>query len=267
MTQSRGRAIENRTAEGGKRVTTARLSAALACALLVGQLPLAASEPAAKPPHLEAAEELVKHVLPADSSYRHKRGTVLWKGSHDAARYESHTDCSGLLNHLLAHCYGIKSDDLRAWLGTARPTAKTYYEAVAAQNGFSQIARLEQVRDGDIIAIKYPPGADDTGHVMIVAGAARRRAATAPEVQGTQQWEVLVIDSATSGHGKTDSRHKPDRKYNPGIGKGALRLYTDQQGKLVGYTWSTYSGSVYRAQSAQPVVIGRLLSEKLARPK
>jgi cell wall-associated NlpC family hydrolase len=217
----------------------------------------------AAPDHLAAADELVKRVAPANSSYEHKQGSVSWKGSDGATQYECHTDCSGLMNHLLAHCYGINAAQLRGWMGSGRPTAQHYYRAIAAGNGYTRIEQLVDARPGDIIAVKYPKGSENSGHVMIVARPPSRRTSTLPLINGTEQWEVAIIDSSTSGHGKNDTRHRPDGGINQGIGSGGLRVYTDSQGRIVGYTWSTASGSEFRRQDERPMEIGRLASDKL----
>jgi hypothetical protein len=224
-----------------------------------------AEEPAAIPPHLEAAGELVRHVLPADSSYQHKHGVVHWKGSDHATLYECHTDCSGLLNHLFEHCYAMHGKDLKHWLGTERPTAATYHDAIVAQNGFLRIAQPAKIRPGDIMAVKHAPGSGNTGHILIVTHAPLRRAPTAPVVQETDQWEVAIIDSTASGHGKGDSRLRPDGTFNGGIGVGVLRLYANQHGELAGHTWSRSHGSTYRSQADRHLVIGRLASDKMAK--
>src|SRR5687767_5066537 len=56
--------------------------------------------------HLLAAERLVNVVEPADNVYVFGGNEILWKGEANAARYEVRTDCSGLLNLLLARVYG-----------------------------------------------------------------------------------------------------------------------------------------------------------------
>jgi len=229
--------------------------------ILCGQactaLLLPAGEPPVVPRHLQAAEELVAHVSPKNSSYEHKHGTVHW--GHNGTGYECHTDCSGLLNHLLNHVYGITDADLRSWLDTARPTAKTYHQAIIDQQGFRRILRLSDVQPGDVIAVKYPRGSENTGHIMIVSQRPRPRQVTPPLIPGTEQWEVGIIDSTSSGHGHGDTRLRPDGSFNNGIGAGLLRVYTDRQGHVVGHTWSTARASTYRGQDDRNIEIGRLV--------
>lgn len=256
-----------------ERTRTARPSrarvqrfAAWSCLLVIccqvrSALPLAARDPVPIPPHLRAADELVRYVPGGSSSYEHEQGRVHWKGFDGATRYECHTDCSGLLDHLLQHCYGLSESDLRSWLGSKRPTAATYHRAIAGEDGFQRITRLDLVRPGDIIAVKYPKGSGNTGHVMIVARAPTRSRPTAPQVAGTAQWEVGVIDSSSSGHGNGDSRHRNGGDSNSGIGAGVCRLYTDRLGKIAGHTWSTSSSSTFRSQDSRHIEIGRLLPD------
>jgi hypothetical protein len=208
---------------------------------------------------LDWARVLVSELQPSDTSYQHHQDFVKWKGVNGAAGYESRTDCSGLLNALLERAYGLTPDDFESLLGKRRPLAVEYFEAILQQKNFHQIKSERDVRPGDVIAIRYPPGTNEnTGHILLVAGLPVPHKASKPEVEGTEQWEVSVIDSSESGHGKTDTRHKPDGKFGQGVGQGILRLYTRPGGEIVGYTWSTFVISDYYDQTTRQLVIGRL---------
>src|SRR4029079_14603879 len=144
--------------------------------------------------HLDWARILVREVRPENTSYRHKQGFVKWKGEGGALAYESHTDCSGFLTALLEHAYGFDQNHFVEWLGTRRPLAIDYHDAILKQRKFRQIQQLNSVRPGDILAIRYPPDAENSGHVMLVAETPRLVTSTRPEIPGTEQWEVEVID-------------------------------------------------------------------------
>jgi hypothetical protein len=211
-----------------------------------------------EPSHLKAARVLVKEVKPKNNSYRHRDNVVTWKGSAGANFYQCHTDCSGLINALLKHSYRYKDRDLAKWLGVSRPRAEDYYRVINRGRGFVKVANLKDVRPGDILAVKYPPGAENTGHTMLVAAPPRLHRASKPLVNGTEQWEVEVIDSSRSGHGPTDTRRTEGGKSRQGIGHGVLRIYTHRSGAVAGYTWSVGGGSRFYAQKERSLVIGRL---------
>ncbi|HEX4132056.1 MAG TPA: hypothetical protein VHZ24_18640 [Pirellulales bacterium] len=217
---------------------------------------IATSLAAAEPAHLVAARDLLAHVAPVDTNYEHHRGRVVWGSA--SKRYECHTDCSGLLNHLLEHAYGITDGDLRGWLGTSRPTAKTFHEAIEKENRFLRIKHVPDMRPGDVIAVRYPANSENTGHVMIVAEAPRPHPPSDPLRNGALQWAVAVIDSSMSGHGLQDTRRKADGSFRDGLGQGVLRLYTDPQGAIAGHTWSTFGNSDFHSQSDRHVEVGRL---------
>src|SRR5439155_536981 len=120
------------------------------------------------PAHLEWARLLVDEVKPKHNEYAQKVDVVRWKGQQGARFTESRTDCSGLLNALLWQGHGVTKKGLKDWLGVERPQAKHYHEAIVAKNGFAPIPRMQDVRPGDILAIRYPPGRPNTGHIMIV---------------------------------------------------------------------------------------------------
>jgi hypothetical protein len=139
-----------------------------------------------------------------------------------------------------------------------RPTAADYHDAIAKRHGFQRIERLRDAHPGDILAVKYPAGSANTGHIMLVAAPPRRLKPSPPLVDGAEQWEVAVIDCSHSGHGTTDTRHLAGGKSRAGLGQGTLRVYTAPSGAVAGYTWSTYSKSEYNDQKAHHMEIGRL---------
>ena len=209
--------------------------------------------------HLDLARVLVREIRPENTSYQHKQGYIKWKGEDGADTYESHVDCSGLLNVLLERAYKVTSSDFEKWLGKRRPLASEYFNAIMQEQNFRAITSVQNVRPGDIVAIRYPPGTNEnTGHIMIVNEVPSLRKPSKPEVEATQQWEVSVIDSSENSHGKTDTRRKLDGTSGDGLGQGVFRLYTDNKGEIVGYTWSTFANSDYYDQSTRHLVIGRL---------
>lgn len=208
--------------------------------------------------HLDWAITMVSQLQPENTSYKHRNGHVKWKGENGTNEFESHTDCSGFMTALLEHSYGFTPEYFEQWLGKRRPLAKTYHEAIINQNGFKIIQSIAEVEPGDIISVRYPDGTRNTGHVLIVAETPRERKASRPKIKGTGQWEIAVIDSSESGHGKTDTRLREDGTFGSGAGKGIIRVYTDRQGQVVGYTWSTLGNSEYYDHTVRPLVIGRL---------
>jgi hypothetical protein len=231
--------------------------------LLICACAAAAQRSVPKTP-LDWARILVRELQPENTSYQHKQGFVKWKGENGAEGYESRTDCSGFLNNLLERSYGLTHDDFETWLGKRRPLAVEYFDAILQEHDFRRITNEADVRPGDVIAIRYPPGTNEnTGHIMLVADVPRQRKSSKPEIETTEQWEVSVIDSSESGHGKTDTRRKADGTFGQGVGQGILRLYTNHNGEIVGYTWSTFANSDYYDQTSRQLVIGRLrLSHK-----
>ncbi|MBI5369016.1 MAG: hypothetical protein HZA54_18420 [Planctomycetes bacterium] len=251
------------------RAATVAVGIALGCGLaLLPPLYLRAQEPpsatpfppatAAVPAHLRDAELLVRELRPELNAYVHKNGTIRWKGEAGADAYENRTDCSAFLNLLLAHAYGYSPSDLRAWTGRSRPLARTWCETIRAGRGFALVARVADVRPGDILAVRYPPGNDNTGHVMIAAAVAAPMAAKRPLVADTTQWELPIYDSTTAPHGATDTRRGTDGHKPTGAGRGVLRLYADRSGVIAGHAWSTYAASEFRSLEERPLVVGRL---------
>ncbi len=204
--------------------------------------------------HVATAEKLVAGLDLANTSYEHGHGTVSW-----TAPLASHTDCSGFIDHLLMHEDGYTADDFQRWFGKARPTAASYHDAVVAEKGFTQVRTVGDVRPGDLIAIKYLKRKDNTGHVMLVVEPPKRIPAAQPIVAGTEQWSVTVIDSSESGHGTTDTRHKKGEggRDHDGLGRGVFRIYSDAQGNVAGFSWSTLKASHFVPPEDEVLALGR----------
>jgi hypothetical protein len=206
------------------------------------------------PRHLRDAVELVENLDLRNTSYEHGDGRIHWTGTRAA-----HTDCSGFLNGLLQHSYGYDREAFRRWFDSGRPTAARYHDAITEQRGFTAIKRLTDVRPGDILAVKYLKRRDNTGHVMLVVEPPQPMRARKPLVDGTQQWQVVVIDSSRSGHGPGDTRaRKGQDGSNQGLGRGVLRIYADRQGRVAGFSWSTRGVSEFKSPDLEHLVIGRL---------
>src|ERR1044071_2847963 len=88
--------------------------------LLIGTLCTAQQ---AVPKHLLAARNLVERLDVDNTNYEHGQGTIVWSGT-----VESHTDCSGFIDHLLMHCYGYDGDAFKRWFDSHRPSAARYHD-------------------------------------------------------------------------------------------------------------------------------------------
>ena len=209
---------------------------------------------------LDWAQLMIQNVRLSNTSYQHKDDVVTWAGVNGAIDYASHADCSGFVNALITQAYGLGSGDYAEWLGSRRPLAKDYFSAIENKHGFQSVANIANIQLGDLIVVRYlnsAPG-DNTGHILLVTALPQRRTAINPVVNNTQQWDVVIIDSSESGHGKDDTRLLPDGSYQDGVGRGTMRLYADNNGALVGYAWSDLTESLFYDATARPLVIGRI---------
>ena len=208
-----------------------------------------------RPKHLVNAIEIIKHLDLGNTSYLHGKPDVQF-----AQPCRSHADCSGFLSELLATSYGFTPEQFKMWFGRERPTADRYHDAIIEQEIFERIPSLKDVHPGDILAVKYQhPKEKSTGHLMLVAGTPRLLNHKEPIFPATEQWEIPIIDSARSGHGKNDTRHAKGQngKDHDGLGEGILRVYTEQNGEVFGHTWSV-SGKHFLSQQEENMAIGRL---------
>jgi hypothetical protein len=85
--------------------------------------------------------------------------------------------------------------------------------------------------------------------------------AAPPHVDGATQWAVTVVDSSESGHGPSDTRHKKGAggHDHDGLGRGVFRIYTNTDGGVAGFAWSTSKASRFVAPADEHLVLGRLV--------
>jgi len=231
----------------------------LAALFALGALALAiASGQAAEPDHLAWAQRLVDGVTPETNQYASRPTVVTWSGVAGATETRNRSVCSALVAHVFMQAYGYRAADFAKWLGGSFPRANNFHAAIAAGHGFDVIARVGDIRPGDVLAIKYPPGSKPTGHVLLAATRAEERRATPPLLPGTEQYEIEVIDSSHTGHGPTDTRHYAKGKFHSGVGRGLFRLYARRDGTIAGYSWSVTKASEIYLPDERSLVIGRL---------
>jgi hypothetical protein len=160
--------------------------------------------------------------------------------------------CATFVTMLMKHSYGLTDAQYKAKTGSSSPNSARYYDAIAAWSGFTPVAAVDQMLQGDVIAIKYPAGQNSSGHTMVVDTVSTFQSRVLsnqtflanngePAVAG--YFDVTVIDSSASYHGKTDTRYlKPG-----GIGRnGIFRIFVDGAFQITGYTWSNEKSSVYK---------------------
>ena len=223
---------------------------------------------AGEPEHLDLAEMLVATVLPKANSYGYP-AQITWEGLNGLNYSTNRSKCATLVTQLFEKAY---NPDYVAWFGCTSPIAASYHDMIEDEDGFDLIKSIDDVRPGDIIAIRYyDAGCTDltcgtfsnctaTGHVAMVADYPKARTASAPLVSGTTQYSIDIIDTSTSYHGLADTRYKSDvgGSNDQGVGQGTMRLYVNpKDSTIVGHSWSTSSGSAFYGNAKRDVVIGR----------
>ncbi len=239
------------------RTLARRLAPAVLALAAMPALPVAARG-AAGAAHLEWARKLIDGVTPETNVYASRPTVVSWAGVDGAVETRNRSVCSALVAHLMMQAYGYRAADFASWLGGRFPRAAGFHDAIAAGRGFDRVRRVEDIRPGDVLAIKYPPDTHPTGHVLLAAARPAERRATEPVVPGTAQYELAVIDSSHTGHGPADTRHYAKGKYHSGVGQGVFRLYAAADGTIAGYSWSVTKASEFYAPGERDLVVGRL---------
>ena len=202
------------------------------------------------------ARMIVPYMDAQHTMYQHGTQTVTWKGVKGATSYAGYADCSGFLLALLGQTYGVTGTDYKQWTGSTRPNAGMIHDYVQKNIRFARIQKLTDTLPGDVIAIKYmDPASNSSGHIAVIDGAPQQITALNPIVPNTKQWSVRIIDSTENPHGAGDSRQSASGSFT-GIGTGTMRIYTDLNNTIVGYSWSVSKYSTL-FQQQRDLVVGR----------
>jgi hypothetical protein len=200
--------------------------------------------------------------------------TVVWGTPGDPSSYVSEAKCAALVTAALEHTFGWATElylqqqflpnPPSAAIPGVSPTAADYYAGFVAGHGaghFSTKTTVPALAPGDLIAIKYPAGSSDTGHMMIVA--------QPPSHPAANEWAVQVIDSTSNPHGVAstasnspylsypDTRASGTTEYS-GIGRGWIIIDTDATGVPTGYRWGVNESTTY-AVSDRPMIFEAIL--------
>lgn len=210
--------------------------------------------------HVPWARLLLSEILAGNgkTDYEHIQ-LVVWGEDN---LYLSVTDCSGFVNELIKKSYHLTNNDLEKWFGRYRPYASTYYKTIKLQRGFIKITNINKTNIGDFLVFYFPIHTriddDNTGHIMMVNRKPIQIIPTSPNVEKTKQWAVYVIDQTSTPHGTDDTRYISRNQKTTGLGSGYIRIYTNQKGEIVGYTWSLDVDSKFVSITKHPVIIGRI---------
>lgn len=244
------------------KITTAIKSLAVSFVLAIPMF-------AADPQHVVEGNSLIDAILanPASTNVYNGDGTqtdqLTWTGSQRTAI----SVCGTFVSMLMKHTYNWTDSQYRAKTGSTSPNAAKYYEAVTTRpDTFTRINSPISMASGDVIAVKYPAGAQSSGHVMIataISGRNLRNVSTQSFLNNGAEanvdgfFDITVMDSSQNVHGPDDTRaSKPG-----GVGRnGVVRMYVDINDNILGYTWTTSNGSEYRsAGTGYLVAVGRII--------
>ena len=224
----------------GGRITLLGLAAPL---LLWGPPARAQSEPAEVPRYLALARELVANTKPEDNRYSLGSQFISFPGDLFSSKHAVRADCSGFLLAIFDRArYSTqwRMEYLPSPRRRTRPAAEDFVHSIENEKGFARIRDARNVRPGDLLAHAMLNAEDQrqtgtTGHVFLIDSAARRIEPRAPQVAGTEQYEIAVIDSNEEHVGEDDTRLADRAHKVKGLGRGTIRIYVDASGELVGW--------------------------------
>lgn len=175
---------------------------------------------------LAARAKAHAHSLP-------KGANVFASTENVLTRERAVTTCSTFLTLLLHEVFDLSPV---YWAGVFRsewPRARDY--AADAEAGLlPRKATIQEATPGCLFAIAYENEREGfSGHCGVVTGVVNL---------GENRWRLTVVDSCRSSHGPFDTRYRVGEELG-GIGEGAMRIHTDDEGHVTGYQWSERFGS------------------------
>lgn len=201
------------------------------------------------PVHLQYARQMVQAVKPETNKYSTLLSYqwVIWKEN----TLDFNTDCVGFVNYVFENSNKHVIDKVKDGVHWERRVrTDNYYEAISKNIGFTHIKHVQDILPGDIVVFQFLKEYDrnrDLGHIMIIDTKPRAIKPVEPSIENTKQWVILVLDSTGIVHGKTDSRVGTPAEQNGGLGRGPLRLFTTDDGEIVGYG----------PAKTNPIIVGR----------
>jgi hypothetical protein len=181
-----------------------------------------------------------------------------------------HYDCSGFVNEqVLGECLVLHYQDIYAHSSNPRPLAEDFYDyfkntvlgpnydpndasTCTAENQYWKVfTNMDSLQKGDLICVKYDAdwriaeNESNSGHLMIAWGAAQAMA--------TNEYEIKVMDGASSGHTKDTRDFAPFvSRDGSGIGLGWMRFKssTNVSNRPIQYLWKLTSPHYYRSYAA-----------------
>jgi hypothetical protein len=148
--------------------------------------------------------------------------------------------------------YDTEDDRVRT---TSSPGSSQYVDLIEQQAGFSaQVHTLTNAYPGDVLAVRYI--SNWSGHTMMINAidwsAAVEYPATHPDANpdlaGTWYVPVQVLDSTSNPH-SNDTREMNGVELE-GIGTGTIGVLIDDNGAIVGHTWSLPSSDPITSTSS-----------------
>lgn len=164
----------------------------------------------------------------------------------DRKPWRVRAECSTLITALQRELGRTAAERVQLF-GKSWPRARDYHAAILAESGFKKVQRVEEVRPGDLLAIKFSSDQDGfSGHAALIA--------SVPEQWIPGVWRVEVVDSTNNPHGALDPRATGNYR---GLGKAGMMLLVDKSGVIEGYKWSPTAEPRLIQDGERLVAIGR----------
>jgi hypothetical protein len=236
---------------------------------------LVGAQDAPVPKHLKIARDFVANTLQENNTYSNSRIFTKMPGDLFASKYIVHTDCSGFVSDVFDRSKSGVMSQIRTMAGRNRHDTSDFYSSIVASEAFIRLKKVVDLQPGDVVMWLFANKIFGLhGHILFVDSAPVKIEPYAPVIDGLDQYEVWIIDSAERARSADDTRYVSDPKIRAenlshgvefgvtpspdykGVGRGHIRLYADAVGEIKGVAYGFSNARFHPQDSDWRIVMG-----------
>ena len=204
------------------------LFGALVGAVVLASVSASWAQDISTPKYLQLARDFAANTKPENNEYTNAGRFTRMPGEKGATDYVVHADCVTFVEDMFKRTNSgvpeqIPTQKFKNW-----HSIHDYVPAMDAEAGFTKIAKVEDLRPGDLIAWLFidMKGHRHDGHIAFIDTAPMKIKSRAPYTWSSTQYEVKIIDTSSEVKSADDTRAPSNSK---GVGRGTIRLYADDK--------------------------------------
>ena len=216
----------------------------------------ASAQDTSAPRYLQLARDFAANTKPENNEYTNAGRFTRMPGEKGAREYVVHADCVAFVEDMFKRARTgvpeqIPTQKFKNW-----HSIHDYVPAMDAEAGFTKIAKVEDLRPGDVIAWLFidMKGHRHDGHIALIDTAPVKIKSRTPYTWSSTQYEVKIIDTSSEIKSADDTRAPSNSK---GVGRGTIRLYADDKTGLLSGVIFDNGRKIHEQDKDWHIVMGR----------